>query len=253
MPDEIDDKKIDDDKTKDDDGVDDGKKGNELTLESLKEIVTDQAGLIESLKAENTKSIAGVMEVIQDKYGLMESDMQNLTNLLGRLAKSDDATDDTADLTDPDNVKKLVKQTMDDGKKEESEATEKESKAYWKEYGEVAQELMGEEGPDGKLLSQEARDGIKKLLIETVVEKTTNASRDAHKNFKKASKIFFGLDKTHGFQGGEVKGTGGGGGGSKSETKKVYKLTDEAKKLLKDLGETEEWGQEMMAKQEQLA
>ena len=241
------------DKINDDDKTGDSKeKDKEVTLESLAEIIKGQAGLIESLTTKSTSDITQVtqvMQAIQEKYGLMESDMHNLTNLLGGLTKPDvDKTDEVEDLTDPDNIKKLISKTITDNKQAESETVTKESKTYWKEYGVTAQEHMDEEGPDGKPLSKEAREGIKQLMIDTPAEKTGNATRDAQKGFRKASRIFFGLDKTHGFKGGELGGTGGGGGEIKGGNKKVYKLTDQSKKLLKDIGETEEWGQEMLAK-----
>ncbi len=247
MPDVIDDKKIDDEKK--DEKV--GEKGDELTLESLKEIVTSQAGLIETLKTENTNNIAQVMQVVQDKYGLMESDMQNLANLLGGLANTDNNDDknDLEDLTDPTILDKAMDKKLDAREKEKEDSRTKESKDYFKEYATDIQELMNEKGPDGKPLSQEARDGIKELLIKTFIDKTNSPTRDAHKNFKQASNTFFGLDKTHGFKGSDVDGTGSGGSDNKVTTKKVYKLAPEAKKMLKDLGETEEWGQEMLAKQ----
>lgn len=246
MPEEVDDSKISDDEKKDEKV---GEKGDELTLESLKEIITTQAGLLESVKTENSNNIAKVLQVVQEKYDLMDSDMKNLTNLLGGMANPDNTDAEGEDLTVPENVTKLVNKTMADNKQAESDEATKENKIYFKEYAADIQELMNGEGPDGKSLSQEARDGIKKLLIETVTEKTDNPTRDAHKNFKKAGNIFFGLDRTHEFKGGEVKGTGGGGSDNKGPTKKVYKLTDEAKKMIKDLDEDEDWAQEVLAKQ----
>ena len=230
-----------------------GEKDKEVTLESLAEIIKGQAGMIESLttkSASDITQVTQVMQAIQEKYGLMEGDMQNLTNLLGGLASPDTDKNDGEidDLTNPDNVKKLVTKTLAENKDAESEIVTKESKAYWKEYGVTAQEHMDEDGPDGKPLTKEAREGIKQLMIDTPAEKTGNATRDAKKGFRKASRIFFGLDKTHGFKGGDVGGTGGGSSDNKGGAKKVYKLSDEAKKQLKDLGETEEWGQEQLRK-----
>lgn len=253
MP-EPDDKKI-DDGNKDDKGEE---KKPELTLESVKELVvnlkTEQAEAIKAIKTESINNIAQLKQTIQDR----DDDIQNLTNLLGGLAKPDaDGNKDDVDLTIPENIEKLVDKRVADGKQAETEASTKESKAYWKEYGEIAQEHMDEEGPDGKPLSKEAREGIKQLMIDTPADRTKNATRDAQRGFRKASRVFFGLDKTHGFKGGDVSGTGGGGTGeNKNVNKKVYKLTDESKKALKDLGETEEWGQEQLrkrAEEEQLA
>ena len=233
------------------DNVDENKGGDkvpELTLESLKEMATDQAEMIEALKTENANSIAQMTKFVQEKYGLMESDMQNLTNLLGGLSAQEGTRSEEVyeDLSDPANVKTLVEKTVADSKKAESEATTKESKTYWDEYGETAQDFMNEDGPDGKPLSKEAREGIKQLMIDTPADRTKNATRDAQKGFKKASRTFFGLDKSHAFKGGDTKGTGGGGSDNKGEAKKVYKLTDDAKEQLKALGETEEWGQEKL-------
>lgn len=244
-----------DDKNKEAENKD---KGSEVTLESLKEIVTSQAGLMEALKTENANNISQLTQVFQEKYGLMESDMQNLTSLLGGLANPDiNNNDEQEDLTNPENIKNLVNRTVKENKNAENEAVTKQNKSYWKEYGEMSQELMDEEGPDGKPLSPEAREGIKKLIIETSAEKTSNATRDARKGFRKASRVFFGLDKTHGFKGGSIEGIGGGSADAdKGGNKKVYKMTDEMKQELKDIGETEEWGQKKLkerAEAEQLA
>jgi hypothetical protein len=242
---ESDDKKTDDGNKDENKG---GKKEPELSLESVKELVTnlktEQAEAIESIKTESINNIAQLKQVVQDRDG----DIQNLTNLLGKLADPDADNSDAEDLTVPENVQKLVNKTVAENKQAESDVTTKENKVYFKEYGTDIQELMNEKGPDGKPLSKEARDGIKELLIETVIGKTDNPTRDAHKNFDKARNIFFGLDRTHEFKGGDVNGTGGGGSDNKGPTKKVFKLTDEGKKGLTDLGETEEWGQEMLAK-----
>ncbi len=227
----------------------DVEKEPELTLESLKEIVTSQAGLMEALKTESANSttqITQALQGIQEKYGLMEGDMQNLTNLLGGLANKDTDPDDGEgdDVTTEEGVNRVY----DKREQAKLDAEKKETKAYWKEYGEIAQEFMEEDGPDGKPLSKEAREGIKKLMIDTPADKTKNATRDAQRGFRKASRIFFGLDRTHGFKGSSTEGTGGGGSEVRGGTKKTYKLTDESKQLVKDFGETEEWAQEQLRK-----
>ncbi len=221
---------------------DDSGTGDELTLESLKELVTSQAKLIEDSKTDSTNNIAQLKQIIQDRDG----DIQNLTNLLGGLANPDD---DTGEEEDNDIItKEGVGKLMDKRDEKKKEELKEENKAYFNEYGGMVQELMNEEGPDGKSLSQEARDGIRKLLIDTVVDRTQSPIKDAHKNFKKATKIYFGLDKEHGFKGGSVEGTGSGSSDIKAGSKKTYKLTEEAKKELKALGETEEWGREQLEK-----
>ena len=87
------------------DNINEDKDGDkeELTLESLKELIGSQAGIIETLKSENANSISKVMQVLEEKYGLMTSDIQNLTNLLGNMAggSGDDASGgEFKDLTD---------------------------------------------------------------------------------------------------------------------------------------------------------
>jgi len=220
-------------------------KGSEVTLESLSQALEEQskanADLIKAMKSENAVVVERLTQQIEDRDG----DIQNLTNLLGGLANenNDGSEDEDTEITQD-----KVKQIIEDTKKKDVEDADKASKAHWKEYGETAIELLDDEGPDGKPLSSDAKEGIRKLMVDHGGDMTKNPTKDAFRDFKKAMKIYFGTDKEHGFKGGSVAGTGGGGSDSKSSGKKTYTLSAEAKKQLKELGETEEWGLEMMAK-----
>ena len=77
-----------------------------------------------------------------------------------------------------------------------------------------------------------------------------SGAKDAVKNFRLSNRKYYGLDRTHGFKGEDLAGTGGGGGTDKVSTKKTYKLTDESRKLLKDLGENEDWASKVLAERE---
>lgn len=226
-------------------------KGGELTLESLAEMIkadkTTQNELIETLKAEgvsNASSLAQLMQTVQDRDG----DIAHLTNLLGNLAGDDDGKPSEEDLS----TAELVDKRMADNKQSEKDESDKENKKYNKVYvATVLEELDDELAPDGKPFNPEARKGILDIVkTDKDGVLTDNAIRDGHKNFKRAVKIYYGLDKTHGFKGASIEGTGGGTGESKEDGKKTYTLTKEAKEELKEMGETEKWGIEVLEKRD---
>ncbi len=226
-------------------------KKEETTMESLKDMIVGQNEIIEALKTDSSNEKAQMLQTIQEKYNLMDSDMKNLTNLIGGLANPEPTGDEVIDDglgVSTDKVKEIADKRYADNKKTDDDAAKKELKDYYNDYSEEVQGLMGEDGPDGKPLSKEAKEGIKKLLIETVIDKSKNPTRDAHKNFKKATKIFFGLDRANPFKGGKLEGTGSGGGDedNKGKNKRTFKITDESRKFLKDIGESEESGQEKL-------
>lgn len=239
------------DPEKNNDGLDseeNKEKGGDLTLESLAEMIkadkVSQGEVIELLKTENANSIAQLMQTIQSRDG----DIQHLTNLLGNMANPDDGKAAGEDLS----TVELVDKRIADNKKSEKDESDKKSKVYNKEYvATVLEELDDELAPDGKPFSVEARKGILDIIkADKDGVLTGNAIRDGHKNFKKAVKVYYGLDKTHGFKGASVEGTGGGTDDSKEGSKKTYTLTDESKKMIKDFGETEEWANKTLEKVE---
>jgi hypothetical protein len=227
---------------------DEGDKGA-VTLESLAaEMATQKVSqdeVVEALRADGISNVTRLEQVIRDRDG----DIQNLTNLLGNLAKPEEtpAEEDYTEMSSS-KVKDIVTNAIADTKKAETDAVSQENDAYWDEYATEVQEHMGEEGPDNKPLSKEAREGIMELLKTSVITRTKNATKDAYKNHKEATKIYFGLGKKpqHVFQGGDTHGTGGGGSGFNGGTKKTYTLSPAMKNELKELGETEEWGLKKM-------
>ena len=227
--------------------------GNEetpVTLESLQDLIKSQNEAITTMKTDSANNIAALTQSLSDK----DEDVQNLTNLIGGLANDVKPEGDEllTDYSDPGAIKDLVDSQISSREKAKETAIDEESKSYYKEYAdEVRSILAEEEAPDGKPFSEEAREGLLDLLknkVTTIYSK--NGTRDANKNFREAKKIYFGLGKSHGFKGSDLKGTGSGGNESPGETKKTYKIDSESKKLLSALGETEEWASEVLAKRE---
>lgn len=226
---------------------------DEITLESLQETIASQAGLIQTLKDESANNVVAMRQFVEDNYGKTNADMQNLMSLIGGLAGDGQQgqTDEELDITDPKEIERLVDKKLEADRKAKAEADKKANDAYMDDYVAMLKDDLDEElMPDGNPLTPEARKGIMDLLKTTFVDKyTKNGTRDAAKNLSKAKARYFGRDKTHGFKGSDARGTGVGGSSnteSSGHGKKAITLTEESKKLLADLGETEEWAKEKL-------
>ena len=234
---------------------DEDKDETELSNAEMHKLIVDQGTMMESMKTENASNMAAIRNYMEEKYGDVSEDVKNLTALLasggqGDASGADELTD--GDLSDPNKVTSLVDKRIESREKEKTEQANAESKAYYKDYADMATQLLDDEkGPDGKMLSPTAREGILNLLKTDVIDKySDNGVRDAVKNFGVARDKFFGLGKPNPFKGEDTSGTGGGTGGSGGSGKKTVKLTEASRKLLADLGESEEWAQEVLSKQE---
>jgi len=226
---------------------------NAVTLESLAAALetqkVSQDEVIEALRADGVNNVTRLEQVIRDRDG----DIQNLTNLLGNLGKQEEGAgeEDYTEMT-KGKVEDIVANTISESKKAETAAKKDANDAYWDTYASEVQEHQGAEGPDGKPLSKEAREGIMELLKTTVIDKTKNPTKDAYKNHREATKIYFGLGKKeHGFKGGSVAGTGSGGGGFKEGTKTSRTFSDAQKEEFKELGVSEEWANKVLDKKKE--
>lgn len=231
-----------------------------VTLESLAETVASIPEMIKAVKEENAQEVSNILKQVQDDKNLVAADMQNLLSLLGGLADSEKKpTEDevSEQISTKDGIEKLIDERVDKAKKSEQDKLSVEQKAYFTEYAEYTQDLLGEEfGPDNKPLSSEARKGIMELLKTTIIDKySDNGVKDASKNFRKASRVYFGQDKIHGFKGSSVEGTGQGGGkeqGAESSAKKRT-YSDATKEFFKQIGVSEDWADKKVAAREEAA
>lgn len=228
---------------------------NEPTISDLVNLVKEQQDII----AKQNTAIDSINKSVQDNYGSLKDDVQNLTDILGNAAAGDNTNQDIddygdySDITDPKVIKDIVRSEIMEVNKEQTDTTTKEKKQYFDDYAEMSLQMLDEGlGPDGKPFTPEARQGILDLLksdpAHTVIH-TKSGVKDAVKNFNKAKKTFFGLGKgkVHGFNGEDVSGTGIAGDTSASGGRSKVTLTEESKKLLAELGETEEWGSKVLA------
>lgn len=233
---------------KNNDDINDGgkkdEKGSELTLESLAAVMeadkVSQKELIESMAESTNGQIARLAQTVRDR----EEDISHLTNLLGKMAAPDDNPESDIDTSTVDGLNTAVDSRIaarDKADKEKATATEK---AYNTEYVAAISEILGDEeelAPDGKPFSAEARRGLLDIIkADKGGVYSGNAVKDAYKNFKIANKVYYGLDKKHGFKGASVDGTGSGNGDR--VVKRTVILTEAEKKQIKEVGMTEEWG-----------
>ena len=245
-----------------DDDTGEGKEKT-MTLESLAETVASIPEMIKAVKDESAQAVTDILRQVQEDRDLTKGDMENLLSLLGGFANPDKEAEAEAAAAEGvatvGQIKEIASKAVDDNTAADKEKLTADQKAYFTEYAEYTQDLLDEEfGPDSKPLSPEARKGIMELLRTDILDiHSKSGTRDAIKNFRKATRIYFGLDKTHAFErkADSTAGTGQAGGKEQgaepSVKKRVY--SDASKEFFKQIGVTEEWADKKVAEREEAA